>query len=120
MDAQLRNLEREFLMSPNQEMLSRLGAALGRAGDATLASWLQFLGGHWTLDAPTKEGSYFTKTMQHELAGQIHVAEVANAGVKLLIVPSSWRHQTPTERWGAYWWSEPMPNMPVHTTKDAG
>ena len=72
-----RTLERDFMMlpraPPDREMLARMGAALGRAGDPTLAAWLQFIGGHWTLDAPTKEGSYFTKTLQHELAGQIHV-----------------------------------------------
>jgi hypothetical protein len=115
MDTELRSLEREFLMSPNQEMLSRLGSALGRAGDVTLASWLQFLGGHWTMNPPTKEGSYYTKTLQHELNMLIHVNNIHG---QLVVSSNSWIAQSPSERWGAYWWSESMPNMPVHTTQD--
>lgn len=112
MDATLRALERDFMMSPSREMLLRMGSALNRAGDATLGAWLQFLSGHWTMDAPTKEGSYFTKTLQHELAGQIHVMMIEGQ----LVVPTvTMRISPPSERWGAYWWSEPMPHMPVHT-----
>ena len=116
MDTELRRLERDFLMSPNQELLTRMAAALGRAGDTTMASWLQFLAGHWTLKIPTKPGSYFVKTHQHELGMMIHVVEMDGQ----LIVPSvSLSRQTPSERWGAFWWSEPMPSLPVHTSQDA-
>lgn len=111
MDSTIRNLEREFMMSPNQELLARMGSALGRAGEGTLGSWLQFLSGHWTLDAPTKEGTYFTKTLQDELAGVLHIVMLDGQ----LVVPTvTMRNNPPSERWAAYWWSEPMPLLPVN------
>lgn len=115
MDTELRELERQVSSAPDQQLMARLATALARSGNESLAEWMRFLGGHWTMTAPTREGSYFTKARDHSLGMQLHLIMFEG---ELVVASASLRHSRPAERWQGYWWSEPMPSLPAHTAQD--
>jgi len=110
-DQHLRQLEREWQQNPTDDAARDYMTALARNGNTNYADWLRFLGGEWTLTAPTKEGLYRIATKK----GEICTPSVLIFDDPLTISLCAIRGMTTgnaSSVWKGYWWSEPMPELP--------
>ncbi|OPZ74180.1 MAG: hypothetical protein BWY79_02151 [Actinobacteria bacterium ADurb.Bin444] len=65
--------------------------------------WATFLAGHWTLERPTRPGTYPTCARECPGTGNQYVVAYVDpktGGVKLV------------GEWRGWFWSEPRPNLP--------
>lgn len=69
--------------------------------------WLNFLGGRWTRKRPCKPGRYYTADYKGR-ANYNTIVVYHDPGTQSLRQAGSIRG----ELWGAFWWSEPIPEMP--------
>ena len=116
--------------SPNADNDISITAAKGsvilrstilRTNQADQDAWARFLGGHWTLKAPTKPGVYPTADdtgcPATEVIAVVSTRFEFTGGGKVSVdeiwyVRGGMSAKTPGEIWLAWWWSEPRPEMP--------
>lgn len=118
-DHQLRQLERDWKQNPTNENAAAYMAEMSRSGEVDYSAWLRFLGGHWTLDAPTECGVYHRANRQGDpITPQILIFD--SNGKRMAIAGGAWHRWAygaehgaePSEVWKGYWWSEPSPELP--------
>ena len=122
-DQQRRQHERDFRQNPTSENAKKYMTSLARTGcDGNMdgmgvdyADWLLFLQGHWTLTPPTKIGSYIIASR----AGEVSLPRVLlfndpeTGELRAMRFTRHARGRDASDVWGGYWWSEPVPELPV-------
>ena len=110
-DLHLRKLERAWQQNPTDENAINYMTVLARNGCNDYAAWLRFLGGHWTLDAPTKEGVFQRATKDgDQVLPPIQIYCLPNGVLRAQRGMET--GLSPVHVWFGYWWSEPTPELP--------
>jgi hypothetical protein len=66
-------------------------------------AWKRFLQGCWTREPPTVKGTYPVANRDGQQCGYRHVTFIDGV---------MWDQGHEGQFWSAFWWSEPMPELP--------